>query len=176
MAVCEPKMPGPWIAMLALAGVFAIHAADLGEAPDDAYLDNLQGSWVMEGTLGGKPVHYVADGERVLSGGFLELHMLDAQSPPQYEAQLFIGYDPKARDFIAHWLDRFGAAGARVVASGRRQGQRLVLDFPYAEGAFRDTLLWQPASASWSLLLESQRPDGSWVEFANYTLRRRAQR
>ena len=143
----QPKKPGPWVAAA-----------------------------LMEGTLGGNPVHYLADGERVLNGGFLKLHMIDVQSPPQYEAQLFIGYDPKANDFVAHWLDRFGAAGARVVASGRRQGQRLVLHFPYAEGAFRDSLLWQPASASWSLLLESQRPDGSWVEFASFTLRRRAQR
>jgi hypothetical protein len=176
MPFSEAKKPGPWVAALALAGAFALHGADLGRTPDDAYLDNLQGSWVMEGILGGKPVHYFADGQRVLSGGFLKLHMVDVDTPPKYEAELFIGFDPKANDFVAHWLDRFGAAGARVVATGQRQEQRLVLHFPYAEGAFRDTLLWQPESAMWSLLLESQRPDGAWSTFASYTLTRRAQR
>jgi pimeloyl-ACP methyl ester carboxylesterase len=67
-------------------------------------------------------------------------------------------------------LDRFGAPGARIVASGERQGQRLVLNFPYAEGAFRDTFEWLPNSRSWSLLLESQRADGAWSTFASYTL------
>jgi len=91
----------------------------------------------MDGTLGGKAVHYLTEGRRVLDGGFLR-------------------------------------PGARVVAQGERQGQRLVLNFPYAEGAFRDTFTWRPASASWSLLLESQRADGAWSKFASYTLTRGA--
>jgi hypothetical protein len=159
--------------MVVLLGAMSAHAENPRKSPDDAYLDNLQGSWLMQGTLGGKPVRYLADGQRVLNGGFLKLHMVDVGTPPQYEALLFIGFDPKAADFVAHWLDQFGAAGARVVATGTREGQRLVLHFPYAEGAFRDTFLWQPASSSWTLLLESQRADGSWTTFASYTLARR---
>ncbi len=46
--------------------------------------------------------------------------MIDASSPPQYEADVFIGFDTKAKDYIAHWLDNFGAPGARVVARGER--------------------------------------------------------
>ena len=93
--------------------------------------------------------------------------MIDAASPPQYEADLFIGFDPKANDYIAHWLDNFGAAGARVVARGDRQGQSLVIIFPYAEGAFRDTFTWQPATTSWSLLMESQHSDATWKTTRN---------
>jgi hypothetical protein len=69
-----------------------------------------------------------------------------------------------------HWLDRFGAAGARVVASGRRQGETLVIQFPYAEAAFKDTFVYDPNKNTWSLLIESQKPDGSWSTFATYTL------
>jgi hypothetical protein len=155
--------------LLSLVGIVLLAGL---RSPDDAYLDALQGKWLMDGTLGGKPVHYLAVGQRVLKDGFLRLRMIDVGSPPQYEAELFIGFDPKAGDYIAHWLDQFGAAGARVVARGERQGQRLVLVFPYAEHAFRDTFTWQPASASWSLLLESQGADGSWSTFASYTLSR----
>jgi hypothetical protein len=63
----------------------ATDAADSAKPADEAYLDALQGTWLMEGTVRGKSVHYVA-----------------------------------------HWLDRFGAAGARVVARGGRRGQQLV--------------------------------------------------
>jgi hypothetical protein len=163
------------IVLLVVSVVLASHAADSAKSPDEAYLDGLQGAWVMEGTLGGKPVRYVADGQRVLLGGFLRLHMIDGVSRPPYEAEVFIGFDPKAHDFIAHWLDRFGAPGARVVARGERQDQQLVLTFPYAEGAFRDTFSWLPASKSWTLLLESQRADGIWSTFASYTLTHRVQ-
>lgn len=159
---------------LAAASAFAATpAAHSAKAPDEAYLDALQGTWVMNGTLGGKPVRYRAEGRRVLQGGFLKLHMVDAESPPQYEADVYIGFDPKAGDYIAHWLDRFGAAGARVVARGDRTGQRLVVVFPYADGAFRDTFTWRPESRSWSLVLESQSADGAWSTFASYVLTRR---
>jgi hypothetical protein len=84
-------------------------------SPDNAYLDALQGDWQMTGAVFGKPATYKARCERVLQGGFLRLHMIDAASAPTYPADLFLGYDAKARDYIGHWLDRFGAAGARVV-------------------------------------------------------------
>ena len=156
-----------------VASSMAVHASGSANV-DDAYLDGLQGSWLMDGTYAGKLVRYRADGQRVLKGGFMKIHMVDVASPPQYEADLFIGFDPKANDYIAHWLDQFGAAGARVVARGDRQGQRLVLTFPYAEGAFRNTFTWQPATSSWSLLLEFQHSDGSWTTSGSYTLTRSA--
>jgi hypothetical protein len=78
---------------------------------DQAYLDALHGSWTVHGAVGKQPVTYSGRGERVLNGGFLRLHLLDTAQPPQYEAEVFIGYDPKANDYIVHWLDRFGAGG-----------------------------------------------------------------
>jgi hypothetical protein len=95
-------------------------------------------------------------------------------SPPQYEADAFLGFDPKAGDYIAHWLDRFGAPGARVIGQGKRNGEQLVISFPYADGAFRDTFTWRPATKSWALLLESQASNGAWSTFASYTLTHRA--
>jgi len=161
------------IALLLGAAVASrAHADSASDRDDNAYLDKLQGRWDMAGTLGGKAVHYHASGERVLKGGFLRLHMIDAEPTPTYEADVFIGFDAQRHDFIAHWLDRFGAAGARVVASGRRDGQNLVVIFPYASGAFRDTFTFMPDTGAWSLLLESQKPDGTWSTFAAYTLTR----
>jgi hypothetical protein len=160
---------------LATASI-AARAADSAGSPDQAYLDALGGAWVMAGTIGSKPVRYRAEGVRVLQGGFLRLHMIDVVTPPEYEADVYIGYDAKAHDYVAHWMDRFGAAGARVVARGDRQGEKMVLTFPYSEGAFRDTFVWFSASDSWTLLLEAQDPDGAWSTFASYTLTRETSR
>jgi hypothetical protein len=157
------------ILLLALGVQHPVHAADARSA-DNAYLDALRGDWDMTGTLLGKPAKYHARGQRVLHGGFLRLHMIDVADVPTYEADLFLGYDRHADDYIGHWLDRFGAAGARVVASGKRQGETLVIQFPYAEAAFKDTFVYDPNTDTWSLLIESQKPDGGWSEFATYTL------
>lgn len=160
---------GAFIPLLAMSTERPARAEEARSA-DDAYLDALQGDWDMTGTLLGKPVRYHARGERVLQGGFLSLHMIDAAEAPTYEADLFLGYDARADDYIGHWLDRFGAAGARAVASGKRQAETLIIQFPYADAAFKDTFVYDPKSHAWSLLIESQKPGGGWSNFATYTL------
>jgi hypothetical protein len=57
-----------------------------------------------------------------------------------------------------------------VVASGKRQGETLIIQFPYAEAAFKDTFVYDPGKDTWSLLIESQKPDGAWSIFATCTL------
>lgn len=150
-------------------------AAAAAPAPEPTHLlATLAGDWDLAGTVLGKPAHYRARGRWVLHGRWLEFSMVDLATPPGYEARVFIGYDAKAGDYVAHWLDRFGAAGARVTATGSGQDGTLVLLFPYAEGAFRDTLSLAPDGASGSLLLEAQKADGSWSTFASYQMKRRA--
>jgi hypothetical protein len=147
-----------------------VAAATVAQSADEAFLNELLGNWIMTGTLGTKPLRYRASGRRVLDGAFIELHMIDTGTPPGYEADVYLGFDGKANDYIAHWLDRFGAAGARVVGRGERHAQQLVLTFPYTEGAFRDTLTWRRASKTWFLQLEAQGKNGEWSDFATYTL------
>jgi hypothetical protein len=159
--------------LLLLTLAASLTRAALAEPPDDTrFLGQLTGQWQMRGSVLGKPVRYRASARWVLNGAWLELSMADVARPPQYEAQLYLGFDGKAHDYIAHWLDRFGAAGARVVATGERHGRTLVLNFPYAEGAFRDTLTLAADSGSATLLIEAAKPEGGWSTFASYRMQR----
>lgn len=108
-----------------MSGSVFVAGTAQASSPDDTYLDALQGQWLMRGTLGGAPVTYRAVGQRILGGAWLKLHMFGIEQPPRYQADVFLGYDAKAHDFIVHWLDQFGAAGAQVVATGYRDGERL---------------------------------------------------
>lgn len=142
------------------------------QSPDDFFLNGLVGDWTMTGAVMGEPVRYVAKGARTLAGAWIEFHMIDAAKPPQYEARVFIGADGKAGDFVAHWLDGFGAAGARVAATGERDGNRLRLEFPYADGAFRN--IWtRRDDGSWTLDIDAQGASGDWSEFARYSIVRK---
>jgi hypothetical protein len=139
--------------------------------PPAPYLAELTGDWQLTGTVQGKPAHYRARGVWVLNGSWLEFSMRDVATPPAYAARVYIGYDRGADDYIAHWLDKFGAPGARVVATGRLTERTLVLNFPYAWGAFRDTLTLGDAGSG-TLLLETQEKDGRWSTFARYQMKR----
>jgi hypothetical protein len=124
----------------------------------------------MVGQVGGKPVHYCATGRHVLAAGWVEFHLTDLARPAQYEARVFLSPDPKAHDFVLHWLDQFGGPGARVVATGTRRGNVLHALFPYSEGAFRNAWEYQPARRRWTLVIEAQEADKSWSNFAIYTM------
>ena len=64
---------------------------------------------------------------------------------------------------------------ARVVATGHRQGERLVVQFPYAQCPFRNTWTHLPDAEAWTLVIEAQETDGHWSTFADYRLTRRQQ-
>ena len=168
------RIKGHAAALLALTLAVTAHAAAPSAPPGaDPFLALLAGPWNMVATVPGKPTwHQHGEGRWVLKDGWLCLSIIDIASPPAYQASVYLGFDPKAGDYIAHWLDQFGAAGARVLATGKRDGQTLVLLFPYAEGQFRDTLTLAADGSSGTLLLESQEKDGSWSTFASYTLTR----
>ena len=139
-----------------------------GTDADNAFIDAMTGDWSMDGPTMGKPTHYALHGERILAGGFVRLQMRDKAKPSHYQADFFLSFDKRKQDYIGHWLDQYGAAGARVVAEGHRNGNTLVLLFPYADGALRDTFSFDSKKHAWSWLLEQQDKDGKWSTFAKY--------
>ena len=141
--------------------------------PDTGFLDAMAGDWIVTGTTLGKPIKYTLHGQRVLAGGFVRLDLVDTNNPLTYQADVYLSYDRKKNDYIMHWLDQFGAAGARAVGEGRREGESLVIDIPYADGAFRDTFTYDPNAKRWRWRLEAQDKNGKWSTFANYNLSRR---
>ena len=109
-------MPARRLPLFLLLGLAAAPLTAAAAPPAlDPFLARLDGSWDLVGRLGGKPVHYHGVGRRVLHEGWLRLDLADVARPPTYEASVYLGYDAKAGDYVAHWLDRFGGGGARVV-------------------------------------------------------------
>lgn len=157
--------------VLATAGV---HAAP-PTAPADArpaLLQALDGDWIMTGDVMGKPVRYTMAATPTLNATFTEMHMKDVQVPARYEARVFIGYDQGSQAIIAHWMDVFGAKGSIPHATGRITESTIEFTLPYASAPFRDTLRYQAETASWTLDIESAKPDGTWQHFARYDIRR----
>lgn len=152
-----------------LAALTTVHS----QVPAKRLLGQLQGEWKMTGTVMSKPVEYIADGRFVLNDQFLAFHMKDASVPPAYEAILYIGVDTAKNEYVAHWIDTFGGAGARVVGTGPSSDKEIRIVYPYSEGRFRNLLLPDSLGAQWSLSIESEESDGQWSLFAHYRIVRR---
>ncbi len=166
----EPPVRGPSAALLPLA-LLALPSTLPAQAPVDSLLARLEGHWHMTGQVRGAPVTYTLDASRTLAGRWVELHMLDIQRPPQYEARVFIGADTIPGRVLVHWLDSFGAAYSVPHGEGTVTGDTLRFTIPYRDGPFRDTFAWNRADGSWHFLLESGNGSGRWRTFAEYDVR-----
>lgn len=149
----------------------------LGQGPGAAAMDSLlgrmEGAWTMTGTVRGEPVTYRLDVRRVLRGRFIELHMEDVAAPSAYEARVFLGVDSAKGEYIAHWLDNFGAPYSIPHATGTAQGDTIHIVFPYPDGAFSDQFIYDRVGDAWYFRLESADGRGGWRLFAEYRVRRR---
>ena len=159
--------------LLSLALATYLPAQTSHSARMEALLERLVGQWRMTGSVRGRPARYTLDATRVLQGRFVELHMEDVNRPPAYEARVFIGVDSVGGRYIAHWLDRFGAAYSIPHGTGHARGDTLLLDFPYPAGAFRDAFVYDRQSDTWHFRLEAADSAGGWRLFAEYQVRHR---
>lgn len=134
---------------------------------EDAFLDQLTGTWTMVGHVMGDSVTYSADAEWVLSHQFLRLRMEDVSTPPEYVAHIYIGYDPEEEEYVAHWLDDSGGRSSKTLGFGQREGKTVTFEFDYPEGLFRTTFE-QKAGEAWHVLIRAKEDMGAWSTFAEY--------
>ena len=144
-----------------------------GQSSQQVLLNHLQGSWYMTGTVMKKPVNYTAEGVWLLQSQFFSLHMKDVAVPSAYEANIFIGIDSSNNQYVAHWLDSFGGAGARVVGLGPLSVDNIEIIYPYSEGNFRNIFKYDSEKDEWTLVIESEGTGGHWSVFAQYTIVRK---
>src|SRR5439155_17717885 len=101
-------------------------------AQPDSLLDAMVGEWAATGTTRGQRARYRVSVQRILAGKYVALRMLDAaHKTPEYEALVIIGEGARPGEFIAHWIDNFGAQYSVPPGTGTRRGDTLFIDFPY---------------------------------------------
>ena len=143
-----------------------VDAQDTEGPLQDAFLDGLAGAWSMNGHVMGDSVTYDANGTWVLNHQFLRFRMEDVHSPPEYVARVFVGYDPKEEEYVAHWLDSSGGRPSKTLGYGERENGALTFTFEYPDGPFRTTFE-ATSDTTWHIHMRSK-ADGKWSTFAEY--------
>lgn len=146
---------------------------------NDPFLDHLAGTWVLRGTIGGKPTTHDVTAEWVLNHLYLRLHEVsrekDAAGHPQYEAIVTIGWDGTAREYQCLWLDSTAGGGLTPQSMGRgtREGDKVPFLWREKDGtlSFTNTFVYDKAGDAWIWIMDNIH-QGKPVPFARLTLAR----
>ena len=139
----------------------------------DELLDNLVGDWKISRKFKTRTVENTAKAEWVLNHQFLLIHMKDVNNPPQYEANIYIGYDNTSNRYLAHLIDVFGGRFSETLGYGTRNGNSIKFVFEYPDGPFLNTFTWDKDKKSWTFLMQQKDSAGNWTLFAEDTLVRK---
>ena len=169
----HPHLPNLTAILSALATFYAFAptglAAESAPLPEQV-LERLVGSWKVTGTIRGQAISQTLTAKRILARRFVQLHFKGlkpmGKGEPPYEARVVMGWDPKAKRFVGHWMDVFGAGASEPVGHGQLQGQALVMVYPYPSSHFRNTFRFDSKARQWRLLIEARKPDNTWATFA----------
>jgi hypothetical protein len=139
----------------------------------DELLDNLVGDWNIHRKFKTRTTESTARAEWVLNHQFLLIQMKDVNLPPQYEANIYVGYDNASDRYVAHWIDVFGGRFSETLGYGTRNGNSIKFVFEYPDGPFLNKFTWDSGKKSWTFLMQQKDATGKWVLFAEDTLVRK---
>jgi hypothetical protein len=78
---------------------------------------------------------------------------------------VFVGWNAKRGEYVAHWIDVFGGDFSETLGHGRAAGDSIVLLFRYPDGDFRNTYRWHRETGEWTSRGESRDSTGAWRPF-----------
>ena len=143
----------------------------------DSLLDRFVGNWVLRGTIQDGPVTHDVSAEWVLAHQYVRMHEVsrerDSTGAPEYEANVYIGWDPAAKQYVCIWLDVFGGISAQSVGRATPAANRIAFVFSIGLGqpGFHTTFIYDQASDRWSWEMDNVE-DGRRAPFARVSLTR----
>jgi len=142
----------------------------------DDLLDHLAGQWVLQGAIMGSPTTHDITAEWVLGHQYMRLQEVSREKKPdgepQYQAIVFIGWDPRSSDYACLWLDTYGWGNDNAIAHAKRSGDELPFLFQYADNPFHTTFAYDSKTDTWELRMDSEQ-QGKLKPFARTKLKRK---
>ena len=161
----------------ALAWTGASIASAQTVRPPTELLERLTGRWVLEGMIDGKKVTHDVVANWVLNGQYVQLHEKsrerDAQGRPEYEAFVYLTWEPSRGEYSCLWLDSTSNTGLSNGVLGRAKpaGDELRLLFKYGNGSiFHTTFSYDRKADTWQWKMDGEEK-GKLVPFARVTLK-----
>jgi len=137
-------------------------------------VNQLAGSWKLEGTVMGSQAHHDVQADWVLNRQFLRITEKTSPGAPAnerpYDSIWYLGYDAVSERYVLHLMDTFGGRFSETLGYGTREGNEIRFVFEYPDGPFHNTYRWNPEEKSWQWQMEQKDKDGKWSSFADLKL------
>jgi len=137
----------------------------------DELLDRMTGTWILTGSLQGRPANHSVEVRWILNHQFLEIREKD-KTAAGYEALALLGRDNMSERYVVHWNDVFGGRFSETLGYGARSGDEITLVFEYPDGPFRTTMRWLADKKQWEWVMRTKNDKGQWEDFGRMTLTR----
>lgn len=167
----------PLFAAIALVATSSAHAQSTASA--DPLLDHMIGRWVLRGQIAGRETTHDVSCRWVLGHEYVEMHETSRErtgaGAPAYEAIVYLGRDPRSREYAVMWLDNtaYGAFAPAGVGHAQAAGDSIPFLFRYSDTtSFHTTFLYDRARDSWRWHMDNDE-SGTRKPFARVTLSRR---
>jgi hypothetical protein len=124
-------------------------------------LDHLAGKWLLQGTVGKRPVTHDFDAEWVLQHQYLRFHEVsrgkNEKGEPDYEATVFIGWNEKIGQYGCTWMDTYGGATSQSVglATPKENEIPFVFHDEHGEIDFTNSYIYDPKTNTWENRLDN---------------------
>lgn len=130
----------------------------------DQLLDHLAGSWVLRGTIMGKENTHDITAEWVLQHQYLRIHETsrekDAKGQPDYEANVYVGWDQPAGEYVCVWLDTYGGISPESLGHAKRAGDEMEFLFQGKAGTFHTHFIYHSETSNWEWKMDSEEKGG----------------
>lgn len=175
--ICTCKAFSPSLAI----SCFFFTAFASAQQPQPSFQDELlnhhQGTWILHGTIAGKPTTHDVTADWVLNHQYLRIHETsrekNAKGEPAYEAMVFVGWDAVTSRYFAIWHDVWGGFGAASIGYAPRSGDEIRFLFKNEQGKddFHTTFAYNRSADTWDWRMDND-DNGILKPFARVALNR----
>jgi hypothetical protein len=167
------------IALVVTIGPVAQSAVAAPSSLNDPLLDRLIGTWVLRGDIAGKPVTHEVKAQWVLAHQYIQIRETSrsktSDGAPEYDAIVYIGWDPDLKQYACLWLDSTGGNGLVGWALGHAEADAAKLAFVFSDKngdpSVHNTFTYDRITNTWLWNIDNV-DQGRLQPFANVKLTR----
>jgi hypothetical protein len=144
----------------------------------DSLLDCMTGNWILRGKIAGKETIHDIKAEWVLAHQYILIHEIsrekNAGGQSEYEANVYVGWDDSAKEYICIWLDIWGGVTPQSIGRAKPNGNEIAYLFSDKDGKvdFHTTFSYNKDSDTWQWLMDNDEK-GILKPFARVKLTRK---
>jgi hypothetical protein len=168
---------GLLVLIVATAGSGSPAAGSRQIDPQHELLSRMIGHWVMRGTISGQATTHDVDARSMLNEEYVEIQEVsrerDASGKPQYEAMIYLVWNPKVGEYACLWLDTTDVTSFAPEGIGHAKPARdqISLVFTDQDGGIHTTFSYDRSLDRWQWSIDNVLK-GALKPFARLTLTR----